>query len=60
MLTLKNQNTGSQPQTKEPLNADSVGDQNQDFKQEIRRNKKLRFRKSDKRRRAELTAPSCP
>lgn len=31
-----------------------------DFKQASRRNKKLRFRKSDKLRRAEKNAPSCP
>jgi hypothetical protein len=31
-----------------------------DFKQASRRNKKLRFRKSDNRRRAEKIAPSCP
>jgi hypothetical protein len=57
---LANQNGGHQAQTNAPLNADSMGDYGRDFKQELRRNKKFRLRKSDKRRRAEIIAPSCP
>jgi hypothetical protein len=37
----------------------NTGDHDRNFKQESRRNKKLRFRKSDKRHRAELIAASA-
>jgi len=37
-----------------------VGDHDRNFKQELRRNKQFRLRKSGKRRRAETIAPSCP
>jgi hypothetical protein len=38
----------------------NAGEQDRNFKQESRRNKKFRFRKSNKRPRAEKIAPSCP
>jgi hypothetical protein len=56
---LANQNGGHQAQTNTPLNADFVGDNGRDFKRESRRNKKFRFRKSDKRRRAEKWISPC-
>jgi hypothetical protein len=51
---------GNQVQINGPSSTDSVSDNGRNFKQELRRNKKIRFRKSDKRRRAEIIAPSCP
>jgi hypothetical protein len=36
--------TGIQPQTNVPAHADSVGDHDRNFKEESRRNRKIRFR----------------
>jgi hypothetical protein len=41
-----NQDGGTQPQTNAPPNTDSVCDSDRNLKQESRRNKKLRLRKS--------------
>ena len=46
MANPTNQNGGTQPQTNAPLNTDSVCDSDRNLKQESRRNKKLRLRKS--------------
>jgi hypothetical protein len=60
MNALTNQNGDTQPQTNARSSMDSAGNHDRNLKQESQLNKKLRFRKSDKRRRAEMIAPSCP
>jgi hypothetical protein len=57
MITKTNQNAGNKAQANAPSSADFVGGHNRDFKQESRRNKRLR--KSDKRRRAEKWDSPC-
>ncbi|MGO9585336.1 MAG: hypothetical protein ACLP2Y_03880 [Limisphaerales bacterium] len=52
-------NAGNQAQTTSLSNTDSVGDYERNFKQESRRNKKFRFRKSNKHRRAEKWISPC-
>jgi hypothetical protein len=46
MTAITNQNGGAQPQINAPPHTDSVGDHDRNFKEESRRNKKLRFRKN--------------
>jgi hypothetical protein len=46
MASPTNQNKSTQPQTNAPPNTDSVCDNDRNLKQESRRNKKLRLRKS--------------
>jgi len=50
---LVNQNARHQAQPNTPLNEDFVDNNERDFKRESRRNKKSRFRKSNKHHRAE-------
>jgi hypothetical protein len=45
--------------SKAPARTDLLGDHGRNFKQESRRNSKFRFRKSDKRRRAEKWISPC-
>jgi hypothetical protein len=47
------------PQAITQARTDSLGDNDRDLKYESRRNRKLRFRKSDKRRRAEKWISFC-
>jgi hypothetical protein len=45
--------------SKASARTDLLGDYDRNLKQELRRNKKFRFRKSDKRRRAEKWISPC-
>ena len=49
----------NKPYTIAPPSVNLLGDHDRNFKQESRRNKKLRFRKTDKRRRAEKWTSPC-
>ena len=60
MITTDTNIAGDQAQTSLRQSTDPVGDHDRNFKQELRRNKQFRLRKSGKRRRAETIAPSCP
>jgi hypothetical protein len=51
---------GDQAQTSLRPSTNPAGDDDRNFKQELCRNKQFRLRKSDKRRRAETIATSCP
>jgi hypothetical protein len=59
MTTHINTSGGSQAQSNTPSSTDSLGDHDRNFKQESRRNKKFRFRKSDIPRRAEKWISHC-
>jgi hypothetical protein len=60
MIKSDTNSTGYQAQTSLRPSSDPVGDHDRNFKEESRRNKQFRLRKSGKRRRAETIAPSCP
>ena len=53
MTIQTNRSESTLPETNVAFNTDSVGDHDRNLKQESRRNKKLRLRKSDKLRRVE-------
>jgi hypothetical protein len=59
MTTYINTSGGNQAQSNTTSSADFLGDHDRNFKQESRRNKKFRFRKSDKHRRAENWISPC-